>query len=289
MYPLSLVKDTEKIYAAALSPVARGFNREALAAVDKATRGDGAFSFVAYDADIFTMLEQLRRQYGDNVPKEKFQKQIEMNFRQVNAFSKAQFMRSIQGARASLGMRGGEKRQVPTVDITRGENLSLQRVDRAVRDNVSFIDNLTGDHMSRIVNAIREGVLKGFSHKEIADTISTETGKSFNQASFWAEDQVGNLFGDITQERQTSAGAPGYIWRTLKDARVRDIHEELEGTYHEWKNPPASGTGSRMFSHPGKGWRCRCFAELAWGPQDGERQLDPDKLKQHILRHMLGR
>lgn len=317
MYPLPIVHDTIRIYRTAFRQFAREFNAQALALVEKSTKSDTLLALallsesVQHDADIFTWLADLRARYGDNVPKDKFQKQLEVNAQHVNAFSRAQFMRSIQAARQSLNSPKGAPRaipqpprasmvnqpapvsqppQVPMVDMTRGENVAAHKVTDFVRGNIELIDNLAREHAEKIIEAVRDGVIHGKSRKEIAEQITTETGKSERQAEFWAEDQAGNLFADLTKERQLSAGAPGYIWRTMKDRRTRDKHSHLEGTYHRWDKPPAAGSSNyRLHVHPGQDYRCRCYAEMAWGPEDAERELNPDRLAVHMEKNRIGK
>lgn len=296
MYPLHLVTDTKKIYVSAFRQFARQFNARALKLLERSSRRDVLNGLVwleesvAHDADIFTWLQELRDQHGDDIPKEKFQKQLAMNAQHVNAYSRAQFKSAIESGRNSLRGTGArpqiqttprptQPRTIPMVDFTRGDNVAAEKVNGFVKENVGLISDLSRSHASAIVDAVRDGVIHGKSLKEIAQQITEQTQKNESQAAFWAEDQSGNLFADLTKERQLSAGAPGYIWRTMKDSRVRDKHEHLEGTYHRWDKPPMSGSSDRrLHCHPGQDYRCRCFAEMAWGPQDAEREVNPDKL-----------
>lgn len=45
-----------------------------------------------------------------------------------------------------------------------------------------------------------------------------------------------------------------YIWRTVKDDRVRPEHAAREGQIFSWTDPPDDG-------HPGEAFGCRCWAE----------------------------
>ncbi len=53
--------------------------------------------------------------------------------------------------------------------------------------------------------------------------------------------------------------APGYIWHTEQDDKVRDSHHFNDGKTFQWDLPPATG-------HPGEDYNCRCWAE----PVDGK-------------------
>ncbi len=57
-----------------------------------------------------------------------------------------------------------------------------------------------------------------------------------------------------------AAGSRGYVWTTRKDANVRELHRELEGTIQRWASPPVSGTNG-FRGHPGEpAGPCRCQA-----------------------------
>jgi hypothetical protein len=56
------------------------------------------------------------------------------------------------------------------------------------------------------------------------------------------------------------AGADRYVWTTMKDDRVRDLHRELEATVQHWDRPPLAGLPN-FFGHPGEAaGPCRCQA-----------------------------
>lgn len=44
-----------------------------------------------------------------------------------------------------------------------------------------------------------------------------------------------------------------YVWRTLRDERVRPSHRMNDGRVFSWSDPPATG-------HPGEDYNCRCEA-----------------------------
>ena len=69
-----------------------------------------------------------------------------------------------------------------------------------------------------------------------------------------ARDQIGKLNAQVNQERQESMGVTRFVWRTMRDDRVRDEHQELEGEVFSWDDPPAEGL-------PGEDVQCRCYSE----------------------------
>lgn len=58
----------------------------------------------------------------------------------------------------------------------------------------------------------------------------------------------------LNKELAVNRNAERYIWRTMKDTRVRDDHAHREGQIFTWGNPPPEG-------HPGDAPNCRCWPE----------------------------
>lgn len=65
----------------------------------------------------------------------------------------------------------------------------------------------------------------------------------------------------LQQVRAESVGSEGYIWRTVNDIDVRDLHEDLEGKFFKWISPPVAGSNGER-AHPGEIYNCRCTAEV---------------------------
>lgn len=55
------------------------------------------------------------------------------------------------------------------------------------------------------------------------------------------------------------AGATGYLWTTMLDDHVRELHQLLEGTLQHWDAPPLAGLPN-FHGHPGEAGGCRCQA-----------------------------
>ncbi len=81
-----------------------------------------------------------------------------------------------------------------------------------------------------------------------------------NRATLIARTETGRTATEFTRARAEKVGSTGYIWRTARDRDVRKRHKELEGTFHEWDDPPvAEANGARHA--PGCFPNCRCWAE----------------------------
>lgn len=69
--------------------------------------------------------------------------------------------------------------------------------------------------------------------------------------------QVMSGFVDMVQWFARGVGAHYYIWTTRRDAAVRQLHQQLEGTRQSWDDPPVAGSGGWR-GHPGEPAGCRC-------------------------------
>lgn len=163
-----------------------------------------------------------------------------------------------------------------TVNLLSGNTGMIATIrDRMIKQNLGLIRSLVSEHLDDMTRILGYGLTQGKSLKDMTDSIEHLTNVNRSKAKFWATDQASKFFGKVTKERQTSAGIPGYIWRTMKDGRVRDSHAALNGRYFEWKNPPAAGPKGEP-GHPGDTYRCRCFAEPAFGPEYEDKNPQPE-------------
>ena len=138
----------------------------------------------------------------------------------------------------------------------------LTGLDRAVpaqleqfaKVNAQLIVGL-GQRMSEdIAEIVEEGVVAGSRWETIAGRLARAGQVTESRAALIARDQVGKLFGDINKQRQVNLGVTRYVWRTVRDNRVREEHEALDGDSFEWGAPPSEG-------HPGEAVNCRCYAD----------------------------
>lgn len=129
-----------------------------------------------------------------------------------------------------------------------------RRIGGFVSENVSLIKSVPQRYFSGIEQTITRGVARGQRSEEIAAELTRRFNVAESDAARIARDQVGKLYGDIQQAKQQALGVTRYIWRTVRDNRVREEHEELEGQIFSWADPPEDG-------HPGDAINCRCSAE----------------------------
>lgn len=140
------------------------------------------------------------------------------------------------------------------VDLfTREPDLTRQTED-FVAENVALIKSIPTQYFSDVEKTITAGVRQGKRANEIARDLQDRYQVAENRAKLIARDQVGKFYGDLAQARQQELGVTKYIWRTVRDNRVRPEHAAYDGKVFSWSRPPADG-------HPGEAVNCRCYAE----------------------------
>lgn len=83
--------------------------------------------------------------------------------------------------------------------------------------------------------------------------------KTEARARLIARTETARCAAGLTMGRAMYAGSEGYIWRTSRDADVRESHAEMEGKYVRWDQVPQLSDGTR--THAGMIYNCRCYAE----------------------------
>lgn len=192
-------------------------------------------------------------------------------YAQVNQFNDRQFRAVVKaGTGLEIGPSGrlppgtvpygnvSDPRQIRArfgvgVDVYRSEPWLAQAQTNWVASNTSLIKDLPTQHMQRIEQIVRNGVLEGESSKTIAAKIEAAGGVTKRRAELIAVDQIGKANGELTKFRQQELGIEEYTWVDSHDERVRALHRHYDGKIFRWDNPPSDG-------HPGMAIRCRCHA-----------------------------
>jgi uncharacterized protein with gpF-like domain len=83
---------------------------------------------------------------------------------------------------------------------------------------------------------------------------------------------IGSINTDLIRDEQLSLGIEEYIWRTVRDEKVRESHKPLDGMICSWKDPSVFKTVQdgkwqdrsiihAVKLHPGVDYNCRCYPE----------------------------
>lgn len=123
-----------------------------------------------------------------------------------------------------------------------------------VATNVALIQDIPRKALADIEGTILRSISHGTRHEAMVPIIAERLGVATSRAKLIARDQVLSLNAQLNNHRLEALGFDGYIWRTVRDQRVRPHHRDLEGRQFTWDKPPSAGP-------PGTEILCRCFAE----------------------------
>lgn len=141
------------------------------------------------------------------------------------------------------------------IDLTAGtDNQIPGMIDDFVGENVTLIRSLATNTLGEVNKIVARGFTDGSRHEDVAKELQARFGIAERQARLIARDQIGKLAGQVNAARQQAMGVRRFTWRTVKDERVREEHQVLEGQVFEYDDPPAEGL-------PGEPINCRCYAE----------------------------
>lgn len=143
-------------------------------------------------------------------------------------------------------------------------------IDQFREENVDLITSIPEDALGEVSDVIDESWTAGERVETLREKILDRFDVSKSRADLIARDQVLKLNGQITKERQQSAGITEYIWTTSGDERVRGNpalkrhggadHYSLNGQTFRWDAPPVTNPDTGETNNPGQDYQCRCVA-----------------------------
>lgn len=144
----------------------------------------------------------------------------------------------------------------------------------AIAENVELIKGIVDKQSQLLERAVLEAVKGGSSYKAVQKAVEAQTDKGKSYAKFVAADQVAKAYGAINQQRQETAGIPGYIWQSMNDSKTRHTHRRPSGKFFLWGKTMPNDTRPRdkngKILNPGEDYRCRCEAIPAFDPSDAQ-------------------
>ncbi|WP_216624732.1 phage head morphogenesis protein [Paenibacillus foliorum] len=136
-----------------------------------------------------------------------------------------------------------------------------------INRNAELIRSLPLDIARQVNGHIMAESLKGTRASNIVEQIKAffpEASKT--KAGLIARTETSKTSTALTRARSQSIGVNWYVWRTSKDARVRDAHARMEGVLVKWDSPPSPEQldgEARTYGHYHCGdiFNCRCYPE----------------------------
>ncbi len=127
---------------------------------------------------------------------------------------------------------------------------------------VDEIKSIPLDAALHVFNLAVEAHAGGHRSSDLVEAILAEEDVSIARARMLARTAVATASSTLVESRALYVGSPGYFWRTSEDSDVRHDHNELNGTFHQWNDPPVVDKRSGFRSHPGGNANCRCWPQV---------------------------
>lgn len=266
-YPLHLEKQQEQIYVNAIKSI----SRLVLPMVRKQFKKEQKErdKIIKLDADNFGDLEnEMLAEFEKKLLASGYiASEIEKAAFLIDAWAVAQTKKSIKKIQKTT--RRTAKRIIPIL-FEPDDPLVIDFIDTYIAQNVELVANLGREFIPEVTELASQTFIQGGSTKDLSANLLKFTEGNAKKAAFWARDQAGTAYSQLTMRRQMSAGFSEYIWRTVGDNHVRGLdpddqtsHVLLEGQKFTWAKG-AAGTGQLSApdaKHPGEDYNCRCTSE----------------------------
>jgi SPP1 gp7 family putative phage head morphogenesis protein len=163
-----------------------------------------------------------------------------------------------------------EDRKVPIVKgyASLPENRAI--IESWARENARLITNMIDDEQQRVASIISSTFRRGGQIIDARKEIQVALNVSKKRADLIAQNEYGNLYGQLERLNNEQLGIEYYEWNSRLDKRVRRSHAVLEGKICRWDDPtvykdslddkewkPRSSIGG-VNLHPSQDIRCRC-------------------------------
>lgn len=187
------------------------------------------------------LLEGVSRRIVAKWPNERLAGVAQEMAQATSKFQKAQLFNQVKG---SLGI---------TLPAMMDKGVAA-RMAHFTAENVALIRSVQTRYLDDVGKVVLRGISTGARAADIADELEDRFGVAETNALRIARDQIGKFNGQLNAVRQQQLGVEGFVWRTMRDGRVREEHEDLDGEKFSYDDPPLEGL-------PGEPINCRCYAE----------------------------
>lgn len=151
------------------------------------------------------------------------------------------------------GQLNAQLREAVALDVVGAEPWLKAAVNEFTGENVALIRTIPARFFDEIETLIKREAADGARWETLVDGIEERYDVSRSRSKIIARDQVGKFYGDLNRVRQTDLGIVRFIWRTMRDNRVRPEHDMYDGNSYEWGSAPEGGPGEPVL--------CRCYAD----------------------------
>ena len=156
--------------------------------------------------------------------------------------------------KASVAGKAGLKFEPSMADLLTAEPLAEQFTER--------LRTYLGLKLAKLKKLVEENRLAGGRPDKLRKIFEEWARQTKRGVSTLSEHEAAKI---VTAHRRALAqrlGISEYVWRTMRDSRVRKCHWVLEGTTQNWENPPVIDDRTGLRGGPGEAANCRCVPIL---------------------------
>jgi SPP1 gp7 family putative phage head morphogenesis protein len=163
-----------------------------------------------------------------------------------------------------------EDRKVPIVKGYASLSQNRAIIESWAQENARLIGKMVEDEHQRVASIISSTFRSGGQITDARKEIQVALNVSKKRADLIAQNEYGNLYGQLDKQNNERLGIEYYEWHTRLDERVRRSHKVLEGKICRWDDPTVykdslddkawkkrSSIGG-VNAHPSQDIRCRC-------------------------------
>lgn len=166
-----------------------------------------------------------------------------------------------------LDAANGEfNRAMQDFDITRnpiGIPYSMQGIADQINEGIKEdAKRIAREEMERLSEELKELAATNAPLDALKKTIDKTKQRIALRTSTMAEHAAALLLSEFRKQQAARLGLSSYVWKTMRDNRVRHDHRLLEGKEFQWSNPPIENQRTGHRAHPGEAPNCRCVPLL---------------------------
>lgn len=163
-----------------------------------------------------------------------------------------------------------EDRKVPIVKGYASLPQNQAIIESWAKENARLITKMVDDEHQRVASIISSTFRRGGKITDARKEIQEALNVSKKRADLIAQNEYGNLYGQLERQQNEQLGIEYYEWNTRLDERVRRSHKVLEGKICRWDDPTVykdslddktwkkRATIGGVNLHPSQDIRCRC-------------------------------
>ncbi|XVJ52126.1 MAG: hypothetical protein HEQ32_08700 [Vampirovibrio sp.] len=177
-----------------------------------------------------------------------------------------------KGRHIQVTSDAGENDKIPIVKgyASLPENKAI--IESWARENVQQISDLSDDEKNCVASIMSSTFRRGGQITDARKEIQIALNISKKRADLIAQNEYGNLYGQLERLNNEQLGIQYYEWNTRLDDLVRSSHKVLEGKYCRWddstvykdslddKEWKQRSTIGGVNLHPSMDNCCRCVA-----------------------------